>query len=149
MPFTQMAGDVDIHQQQERLIQNGASFATTQELFDAAAVAIKAFLNSTLLVELEENTAGVSAAERLGSAAISGVTGTTVRAQIADLKSQMTALILGQIAAGTLTETEMADDMKKDIAGGIVSRDTYLSDSSFSTRRDINMHNTYVMGGLI
>lgn len=57
--------------------------------FDEYAENDKTFTNDTLIAELEKTTAGSSAAENLGSAAIAGVSGTTVRAQIVDLKSQV------------------------------------------------------------
>jgi len=148
MAFTTMTGSVSNHQ---AIVGDVPALDATgfKELLDKAAEDIVAFINSTLLVELEENTVGVSAAEKIGSGAISGVTGTTVRDQISSLKAQIAAVALGAIPDGTLTETQMADDMKKDITGGVVSVNTYLSDASFSTRRDINMHTTYIMGGLI
>jgi hypothetical protein len=65
------------------------------------------------------------------------------------LKAQIDAAVIGTIPDASITASKMAADMTKDITGGIVSHDTYMSDTSFSTRRDINMHNIYTMGGLI
>jgi uncharacterized membrane protein len=118
-------------------------------IFDKAGTDIVAYLNTVLLPALEENTVGTSGAENIGCGAIAGVTGTRVRAMLEDLKAQIDAAVIGTIPDASITASKMAADMTKDITGGIVSHDTYMSDTSFSTRRDINMHNIYTMGGLI
>lgn len=59
--------------------------------FDEYAENDKAYTNNTLLAELEKTTAGSSGAENIGSATISGVTGTTVRSQISNVKTQLDA----------------------------------------------------------
>jgi len=64
----------------------GMSAAQLKASYDAAGLAIKNYLNTVLLQELEANTA----AGNLGCN-VSGVTGTTVAAAIADLKRQLDA----------------------------------------------------------
>jgi hypothetical protein len=118
-------------------------------IFDKAGTDIVTYLNMVLLPALEENTVGISGAENIGCGAIAGVAGTKVRAMLEDLKAQIDAAVIGTIPDASITASKMAADMTKDITGGIVSHDTYMSDTSFSTRRDINMHNIYTMGGLI
>lgn len=125
------------------------SAATLKALFDKAGEDIVAYINSTLLVALEENTLGSSGAESLGCAAIAGVTGTKVRAILVDLKDQIDAIVLGSIPDASITAAKMDADMQKDIAGGILSYDTFVTDSSTATKRDINAHNTLMMGGLL
>ena len=73
--------------------------------FDKYGADDKPFVNS-LIDELESITPGSSGAENMGSAPISGVTGTTVHAQLSDLKAQNvnTMLLTGdQTAAGIKT----------------------------------------------
>lgn len=55
-----------------------------------------------LQTELEEVTTGASGAENIGSAAISGVSGTTVRAQIIDLKNQVDTISAGGFSDGVI-----------------------------------------------
>ena len=73
--------------------------------FDKYGADDKPFVNS-LIDELESITPGSSGAENMGSAPISGVTGTTVHAQLSDLKAQNvnTMFLTGdQTAAGIKT----------------------------------------------
>lgn len=73
--------------------------------FDKYGADDKPFINN-LIDELESVTPGSSGAENMGSAPISGVTGTTVHAQLSDLKAQNvnTMLLTGnQTAAGIKT----------------------------------------------
>lgn len=124
------------------------SAAQLKALFDKAGEDIVTYINSTLLVALEENTLGSSGAENLGCAAIAGVTGTKVRAMLVDLKAQIDAVVLGTIPDGSITAAKMDSDMTKDIAGGILAYDTYVTNSALVTKRDINIYNTVTMGGL-
>lgn len=124
------------------------SAAQLKAIFDKAGEDIVAYINSTLLVALEENTLGSSGAENLGCAAIAGVTGTKVRAMLADLKDQIDAVVLGTIPDASITASKMAADMQKDITGGILAYDTYTANSSVVTKRDINIYNTVTMGGM-
>lgn len=80
---------------------------------------LNAFL-TTLLSELGSTTAGTSGAHQIGSAAISGVTGTNINAQIADVFSQLSlamaatvpnrSLTFIKLALATLTTAEIASD---------------------------------------
>jgi hypothetical protein len=63
-----------------------------------------------LITELEDTTLGQSGAENIGAAAISGVTGTTIRAQIADLKAQIDAVSAGSVSDGSITTAKLATD---------------------------------------
>lgn len=77
-------------------------------VFDRLGTFIATTFN-TALTKLESTGAGTSGADNIGSAAISGVTGTTVRAQIADLKTQLSDFALGAIADGSLTAAKFSD----------------------------------------
>ncbi len=70
---------------------------------------LRDFINLTLLPSLENAETGTSAAERLGSAEIESVSGTTVRAQIADLKAQIDATSAGSVTDGSITTAKLAD----------------------------------------
>jgi len=118
-------------------------------IFDKSAEDIVEYLNTVLLVALEENTLGSSGAENIGCGAIAGVVGTKVRDMLVSLKTQLDGVALGAVPDDSLTETKMAADMKKDIAGGVLSYDAFLTDSSTATKRDINAYNTLTMGGLV
>jgi hypothetical protein len=64
-----------------------------------------------LISELESAT-GTSGAENIGSKAIDGVTGTTVYAQLADLKSKIDALVAVSVPDGSITNDKFATDVK-------------------------------------
>lgn len=64
-----------------------------------------------LISELESAT-GTSGAENIGSKAIDGVTGTTVHAQLADLKSKIDALVAVSVPDGSIDNDKLATDVK-------------------------------------
>jgi hypothetical protein len=64
-----------------------------------------------LISELESTT-GTSGAENIGSKAIDGVTGTTVYAQLADLKSKIDALVAVSVPSGSIDNDKLATDVK-------------------------------------
>lgn len=64
-----------------------------------------------LISELESAT-GTSGAENIGSKAIDGVTGTTVYAQLADLKSKIDALVAVSVPSGSIDNDKLATDVK-------------------------------------
>ena len=72
--------------------------------------------------ELQSTTTGTSGADKIGSGAISGVTGTTVYTQMASLKSQVDFGIMGQIPDGSITDIKLSD-----ASADIKSRFTALS----------------------
>jgi hypothetical protein len=69
---------------------------------------LKAYINNTLLAEMERTLAGQSGAERIGSAAIANVSGQTVRAQIADVKRQMDEASMGSVSDGMISTAKLA-----------------------------------------
>lgn len=78
-----------------------------QNMFDQ----ILKLLND-LISELEDKTTGCSGAEKIGSAAIGGVTGLTVRAQIESLKEQIVGITLNEIPDESLTNSKLSPDIK-------------------------------------
>lgn len=65
--------------------------------------------HNSLIDRLLGTTAGESGADNIGSASISGVTGTTVWAQISDLKTQLAAAIIGTFSGGSISTSMLAD----------------------------------------
>ena len=63
-----------------------------------------------LVSDLSGTDSGTSGAEYVGSALVSGVTGTTVRAQIADLKTQIDNIVAGSVSDGSITTAKLAAD---------------------------------------
>jgi hypothetical protein len=109
MPFTRFAYDPTDN------IANTTSFPTTPSDETAARAQFKTLLDQILvavnglMTQLESTDAGDGAAS-IGSEAISGVTGTTVRAQISDLYTQIQNLIIGEIDPATILTTGSIDD---------------------------------------
>lgn len=108
-------------------LNNKTVYPTTPESEEAARAQIQGVLDQLrvamngLLTELEKTTAGSSGAENIGSAAIIGVDGTTIREQIADLYLQMQNLVLGEIDPETILsdkiiKNNMIDDEAVDTA---------------------------------
>lgn len=97
----------------------GYSPQALKAVFDRGALALRAYLNEDLLCQLEAKGEGVSAAERLGSAAIDGLKGNTVHAQIAALKVLADALredlrlaATGEIPDGSLGEEKLSEELR-------------------------------------
>lgn len=70
---------------------------------------LKNYLNSTLLTELEDISAGESGAEKIGSAAIAYVSGQTVHSQLTDIKRQINDVVAGSLADGMVVTAKLAD----------------------------------------
>lgn len=85
--------------------------------FDQAPLAVQVYLNNVLLPKLESIIDGDSAAESLGSATITGVSGHTIHAQLSDLKNQIVAMVAGAIPADSLT-----DALLSSAAGSVKTR---------------------------
>jgi len=100
MAFTRPTYSVTNIQELPTIIKGEAT--AVKQIFDKASLDIKGYLES-LLAEIESNTAGASGAHNTGSAAIAGVTGTTVASQIANLKAQIDAAVIGTIPDASIT----------------------------------------------
>lgn len=129
----------------------GFTAQTLKEEFQKQPDQIEAFVNS-LIDQLESIVAGKSGAELIGSATINGVAGLTVHAQMASLKQQITASVIGNIPDGTLTGAKfqtgtITDDILSNNAGQIKDKvstlenkikfiDTVLSTGSWVVSAD-------------
>ena len=108
MGFTRSATNLNIIAALADL-PNGIGGLTAAQLkaeFDKGALALQTALNA-LMAELEKSTDGTSASERLGSGTITGVTGSTVYAQISNLKAQVDAVVLGTVTDDSLTDAKL------------------------------------------
>ena len=97
-------------------LRDSAKYPSTPESEDEARAQIQGrldeirdYLNGILTAQLQNAETGTSGAERIGSAAIQNVTGTTVRAQIADLKGQIDDFVEGSVSDGMISEPKLAD----------------------------------------
>jgi len=103
----------------------GFTAQTLKEEFQKQPNQIEAFINS-LIDQLESIVAGKSGAELIGSATINGVAGLTVHAQMASLKQQITASVIGNIPDGTLTGAKFQDNT---ITGNKIAHNTITGDN--------------------
>ena len=100
-------------------LKNVTSFPTTPENEAAARKQVQdvfdqitAYLNAEFKAKLIATTTDASGAHQVGSATISGVSGATVYAQLATLKTLIDGVALGDIPDGSLTNTKLATDIK-------------------------------------
>jgi hypothetical protein len=71
---------------------------------------------------------GIKGSTLIGTPPITGIAGTNVKEQLASLKENINQVAIAGIPDGSVTAIKMANDMKKDIAGGIVAYNTYKSE---------------------
>lgn len=113
------------------------SASALKSKFDAYGEGDKPYINNILLPELEANTiVGSDGGSKIGLKLAQFVS-TNVTGAILELYTTISTLVLGQlpnrsvtyekITLNTLTEAEMANDMKKGISGGVASYDNTLS----------------------
>lgn len=69
---------------------------------------LKAYINNTLIAQMESTQTGQSGAERIGSAAIANVAGVTVRAQMEDVKRQIDEASMGSVSDGAIGTAKLA-----------------------------------------
>ena len=87
-----------------------ASETAAREMMQEPLDQLKTFLNETLLPALAATAAGQSGAHKIGSTLITGVTGESVYAQIADLKAQIDGVSQGAVTDGSITAAKIATD---------------------------------------
>lgn len=85
------------------------SSAELKAWWDSSPEEVRVSFNA-LIDSLLSSATGDSGAHNIGSASIAGVSGSTVFAQISDLKTQLQQTSLGQIADGTITVQKLAFD---------------------------------------
>ncbi len=85
-------------------LSDGYTPEKLKELFDRGACVLQAFLNQTLLPELESKTSGKSGAEAIGSAALPSTPAGSLHEQLCALDAAINALsdALNEAAAGIL-----------------------------------------------
>lgn len=107
MAFTSISKDMNIISVLSNLPNedDGLTAEELKEKFDEGGLALKEYINDTLLSELE----GVSGSEKLGAKAISGVAGANIYLQISDLKTQLDELTMGSIPDNSLETIKLKD----------------------------------------
>ena len=118
--FTQATYDTDNIQTQANQVKGQA--ATLKLKFDQTGIDNKAFVNTSLIAEIEETTSGDSGANKVGINAV-GVTADNVNDAVAEVQANVAGATLGLIPNNTLTEAKMVASMKKQ-AGGVAEFDT-------------------------
>jgi len=81
-----------------------------REQIQGIADQLKEHINNYVLEELENAETDSSGAGKIGSQAISNLSGTTVFDQINDLKSQIDSAVVAGITTGSVTTDAIADD---------------------------------------
>lgn len=142
----------------------GWSAENLKKAFDANATGeIKDSING-IIDSLLSVVEGESGAENIGSAAIDGVTGTTVREQLESLKSQLTDIVLDEIPDGTITDAKLSNsagqikskvDEKMPLSGGVLEDYTeklgtvditeYSYGDDFNVEIKLNTGNVFVV----
>lgn len=124
----------------------GLDGTTVQALLEALKTYIDTHKSSTdhdgrYYTETElKATDGVTGSNVIGTPAISGVNGTTVKDQLASLKTLLVNALLGQIVDGSLTNVKLADDIK---VGSLANLTTEHKASLVGA---INEHETEING---
>lgn len=97
---------------------------------------LRDYINGTLVAQLENAETGQSGAELIGSAAIDNVAGGTVRAQIADLKTQIDDVVGGSVSDGSVTEQKLGTGAvtEQKISAGAVTQDK-LADGAVTEQK--------------
>lgn len=91
--------------------QSGMTAAQVKAQFDAAPNELRVAVNELIDLLLAATT-GDSGAHNIGSAAIDGVSGSTVHAQLASLKELINAAAIGDIPDGSITPAKLAETAK-------------------------------------
>lgn len=117
----------------DRPNQAGMSAADLKARFDnIGKVLIALGKHNSLIDHLLATTDGSSGGDSIGMTAIPGVSGTTAQAVAESLKALIDATVIGQIPDDSLAEIKMANEMKKDVAGGVASYDLVSTHSGNS-----------------
>jgi len=108
MAFTSISKDMNIISVLSDLPNedDGLSPSELKAKFDEAGLAVKQYINDTLISELE----GETASENLGAKAITGVEGANIYAQLNNLKTQLDDLTMGEIPDNSLQTVKLQDD---------------------------------------
>jgi hypothetical protein len=88
---------------------DGLTAAQLKAKFDENPEAFKVFVNK-LIDQLESTADTTSGAHQIGSAPITGVTGTNVQDKLAALKTLFDGYVIDQIPDGSLTDPKLSND---------------------------------------
>lgn len=108
--FTPLSSDLDVIQKLDDLPNavGGLSADQLKAKFDEAVNIVKAFLNSSLIAELESKTVDLAGAYKIGIEPVVGLTGVTnVQDAIVALLNAYTA---GTVTDGSVTTVKLADN---------------------------------------
>lgn len=111
----------------DRPNQSGVSAAQVKAQIDSSPEELRQSLNGLIDI-LMSVTAGDSGSENIGSANIAGVTGSTVHAQLSDIKTQLNNATTGSLPDGSITTAKYADNSvtaSKLASGSVVSNIGY------------------------
>lgn len=90
----------------------GLTSAQMKANYDLAGKIIKAFVNDTLIPELESTADSSSGADQIGTTAIKTGGAVTVQGALEDLKGEINGAVLGQIPDDSLTNAKLGTDIK-------------------------------------
>lgn len=111
--FTNLTTDLDVIQKLDDLPNavGGLSAADLKAKFDEAANAVKDYINTVLLAQLQAETSGQAGANRIGISGIVGLTGTNnVQDALAAIYAAAQAAQAGTILNKSITAEKMADN---------------------------------------
>lgn len=110
--FTNLTTDLDVIQKLDDLPNavGGLSAADLKAKFDEAANAVKDYINTVLLAQLQAETSGQAGANRIGISGIVGLTGTNnVQDALAAIYAAALAAQAGTILDGSISTAKLAD----------------------------------------
>lgn len=110
--FTNLTTDLDVIQKLDDLPNavGGLSAADLKAKFDEAANAVKDYINTVLLAQLQAETSGQAGANRIGISGIVGLTGTNnVQDALAAIYAAALSAQAGTILDGAITTPKLAD----------------------------------------
>lgn len=110
--FTNLTTDLDVIQKLDDLPNavGGLSAADLKAKFDEAANAVKDYINTVLLAQLQAETSGQAGANRIGISGIVGLTGTNnVQDALAAIYVAAQEAQAGTILDGTISTAKLAD----------------------------------------
>ena len=132
----------------DRPNQAGMSAADLKARFDnIGKVLIALGKHNSLIDHLLATTDGSSGGDSIGMTAIPGVTGTTAQAVAESLKALIDATVIDQIPDNSLAEIKMANEMKKDIAGGVASYDLVSTHTAALVTGSSSIHGLKIESG--
>lgn len=103
--------------------QNGQTI--TAELYKQEREILYTSINDnyTRIINLQSTTAGSSGSQYVGSAPITGVTGTTVYTQLQNIFSQLSGVVLGQIPDASITLAKLSSALQTTINNKAEAKD--------------------------